>query len=423
MRTEQQIFDELAALCQSKGYVHVIAFFSFRDNLVGYEHELKGSDYAKMFDWERLIRTEISTLIGLMARGPIDCSIPPTKTFEEMASKSEALLKELHEAMLEPFKPLFKAALEDPNRPNPFKNADALREPIFYGAESAYSFQYRDLAPKKYARDEGWLKRNKKFSIEEAKSVVLAIMNFLSEKAVETLKGLKELQPDSWTVLPAFEFTADDLVQGSGLDIEKVSKILDAFSFQNDGNPTFTSLHEFNATNAYPILKRDDGQYIVLQYMSLTEALYDTPFYWMNEDKVYRDEALTNRGKFTEEFAAERLERVFGGARVYKNVDIWVTKNKKFGEIDALVLFADRAIVVQAKSKKLQLLLPERVTTCSSRTILRRRFRMPVIKPWRAVASFQRRPFLPTQRVMRLKFRSRSRKSIRSALFRIIIQR
>ena len=171
MRTEQEVFDELAALCQSKGYIHVVAFFSFRDNLIGYEDELKGADYAKMFDWERLIRTEIATLIGLLARGSIDCSVPSVKTFEEMTSKSEALLKELHEAMLEPNKAIFKAALEDPNRPSPFNNAEALREPIFYSAESAYSFQYRDLAPIKYARDEEWFKRNRGFSIDEARSV------------------------------------------------------------------------------------------------------------------------------------------------------------------------------------------------------------------------------------------------------------
>lgn len=93
MRKEQEVFDELAALCQSKGYAHVIAFFSFRDNLVAYKDKLKGADYARLFDWDRLIRTEISTLIGLMARGPIDLSIPSGDQFQEMAARSEALLE------------------------------------------------------------------------------------------------------------------------------------------------------------------------------------------------------------------------------------------------------------------------------------------------------------------------------------------
>ena len=89
--------------------------------------------------------------------------------------------------------------------------------------------------------------------------------------------------------------------------------------------------------------------------MAFTEALYDTPFYWMSADKAYRDAAMINRGRFTEEFAAERLEQVFGAGRVYRNVDIRESKSTKLGEIDVLVLFADRAIVVQAKSKKLTL--------------------------------------------------------------------
>jgi hypothetical protein len=75
-RTEQEIFDELAALCASQGYAHAIAFLCFRDNIVGYKDELRGEDYAKLFSLERLIRTEISTLIGLMARAPIDYALP-----------------------------------------------------------------------------------------------------------------------------------------------------------------------------------------------------------------------------------------------------------------------------------------------------------------------------------------------------------
>ena len=66
---------------------------------------------------------------------------------------------------------------------------------------------------------------------------------------------------------------------------------------------------------------------------------------------------MNHRGLFREEFTAERLERVFGATKVFRNVDIWDTKARKnkLGEIDTLVLIADHAIVVQAKSKKLTL--------------------------------------------------------------------
>ena len=70
LRSEQEVFDELAGVCQRPGFPHAIAAFCYRDNIVGYSDELKGEDYAKMFSSNRLIRTEISTLIGLMARAP-----------------------------------------------------------------------------------------------------------------------------------------------------------------------------------------------------------------------------------------------------------------------------------------------------------------------------------------------------------------
>ena len=88
---------------------------------------------------------------------------------------------------------------------------------------------------------------------------------------------------------------------------------------------------------------------------ALTEALYETPFYRMCADKAYSAIALKHRGEFTESFAAERLRRVFGDGRVFQNVEIVRLKGKSLGEIDVLVLFGNRAIVLQAKSKKLTL--------------------------------------------------------------------
>ena len=59
--------------------------------------------------------------------------------------------------------------------------------------------------------------------------------------------------------------------------------------------------------------------------------------------------------KFTEVFCRERLELVFGESNVYPNVRIVESKRRIRGEIDVLVVFGNRAIVVQAKSKQLTL--------------------------------------------------------------------
>ena len=101
-----------------------------------------------------------------------------------------------------------------------------------------------------------------------------------------------------------------------------------------------------------PIINLDDGSFILLQHYCLLEAIYETPFFWMANDKAYASKAFDNRGRFTEGFTADRLEAVFGADRVFRNVDIYKGKDR-FGEADVLVLYGDRAIVVQAKSKRL----------------------------------------------------------------------
>ncbi len=73
----------------------------------------------------------------------------------------------------------------------------------------------------------------------------------------------------------------------------------------------------------------------------------------MNSDKNYSAKALNNRGKYTETFAYDKLVRVFGKERVFLNVKINELKGKEPGEIDVLVIFGDRIIVLQAKSKRL----------------------------------------------------------------------
>jgi hypothetical protein len=72
----------------------------------------------------------------------------------------------------------------------------------------------------------------------------------------------------------------------------------------------------------------------------------------MDKDKSYCATASRNRGAFAEQFLADRLSRVFDPQHVFRNIDIYKGKDR-FSEIDVLVLYGDRAIVVQAKSKRL----------------------------------------------------------------------
>ena len=106
----------------------------------------------------------------------------------------------------------------------------------------------------------------------------------------------------------------------------------------------------------YPLICKDVDEYVLLQYFGIVEAFYEVPFYWMNDDKAYSPRASVHRGDFVEAFTTERLARVFGEHRVFRNVEIKKSKRHTLAEIDVLVVFGDRVIVVQAKSKRLTLM-------------------------------------------------------------------
>ena len=353
-RSETDVFIALQALCTSPGYIHAIAYFCWRDNLIRYSGpQVLAKDLQHQHSPDRLLRTEISTLIGLVVQQPIDISFPGQQVLQQYVELTEGLLKELHQALTKPwFEGRNIETGEIPER-DPFAEAAGMREPMFYSGESAYGFQYENFPLLKYRADNNWLETNKGFLIDEACRLCMALGRFLTERILGCAESLKNQHPDRWTVLPGFIFTSEDASRASGIPLQKTELILDAFSYRSEErNATFTSINDFNATNSTPILKTDSRQYLLLQHYSLLEAMYETPFFWMTADKTYAPIALTNRGNFTENFAASRLETIFRADRVLRNVDIYNGKNR-FSEADVLILYGDRAVVLQAKSKRL----------------------------------------------------------------------
>jgi hypothetical protein len=355
-RSEQEVFADLAALCRRPGYIHAIAHFCFRDNVILYAGDMKEDDYRKVFSPSRLIRTEINTLLGLMIKAEIDWTLPTPKTVQEYIDASERLLEELHHCLSgEFFSGLTKEAVES-GMFNPFSRGDVLREPIFYGGESAYSFQYIDLAARKYAADSLWLQANRDFTIDQASRVAKAVEEVHADHFLAVRERMLKLQPDEWTMLPLFAFAADEIAAKANLLADVVERVLGTFELPStERNAGFNALHDFNVITATPLLRMPSGEFLSLQSYSLAEAIYDAPFYWMAQDKAYLPTLSKNRGDFTENFVGERLGLVFGAEHVHLNVDIFETKAAKVSDIDVLVVWGNRVIVVQAKSKRLTL--------------------------------------------------------------------
>ena len=354
MRSEQTVFDDLASLCASPGYIHALAYICFRDNVIACKDELTAENISHDFSESRLIRTETTTLIGLMMRTPIDLTLPEATIILDYVERTEALLEEMHQLIIIPMSKVMSSGLGEKSAFNPFTRGTVLRETIFYGPDSAYPFQYRDLAPHKYSRDADWLLHNKGIDLGIAREICLGLGDLIEERLLELLRGFMDKPVADWTVLPGFTFSCDELASQIGQPMESVQAFIEPFAMpEHEHNATFTTLHSFNAAYAYPLIRAGANQFIMLQPYGIAEALYEVPFYWMCEDRQYTPKALRHRGDFTEQLAAERIKHVFGADRVFTNVEIEMSKGKTLGEIDVLVLFGDRAIVLQAKSKRL----------------------------------------------------------------------
>jgi hypothetical protein len=350
-REEFQILEDLAVLATSPGYAHAVAHICHRDHVIHVQGRLKPSDMDRLFSRERLIRSELTTIIGLMAKKPLDLSLQHPDVLEGYVKRTDDLMHELHEAMSYP---MFAAMVDAVNAgvapPDPWRGP-GMREPIFYGPESAYAFQYRDLLPEKYGADDEWMRKAKGFTSIQARAIAKTMCALMDEKGTRLLVDARAAKapPASW--LPAYEFAPDEVAFRSGAAKEVVEAFFRAFTFAGN-NAGFKEVGDFNEVAARPLLPTDRGTVLLFSHYAIYEAIYESPFFWMWDDKPYRSIAAKHRGAFTEQFAARRLTGVFGREHVHKNVNLHRGKDI-VGEADVLVIYGDRLIIVQAKAKKL----------------------------------------------------------------------
>jgi len=154
-----------------------------------------------------------------------------------------------------------------------------LREAFFYGSESAFPFQYLDLAKKRYVNDAVWLQKNAGISIDEAVSVMSAIRDSLTDQLPIIFDEIRKLEPQEWTLLPIFRVDLDDVVTRCGLERKVVELVIEKFESKSDFYIEFNNVSQFNPVNARPLIRLDDGHiYSFLEY-SLCECVYEGPFY------------------------------------------------------------------------------------------------------------------------------------------------
>lgn len=335
--SESNIFSKLERLCMSPGYIHALALICFNNETVLGTKAESLPEGAPSY----LTNTEFMTLVGLLVKAPISYELPSTEDLTSYVGQSYQLLHELHVAMVNsnPQSTLGEAELV----------SNVFREPIFYAGDSAYYFQYLDFVVPKYEADAAWLLDNKNVDLSAGRSVCTKLIELHRHRKNELLANqhgdVQEL------ILGAFQYSHDDLrLSRAELDF------LEAFTLPHDqSNAGFISVSAFNTVLAYPIIRKNDDEIIVLSHYCLTQSFYESPYYWLLEDKDYRQTAASNRGRATESITADLLERIFSKDNVFKNVEIHGGKGNILGEIDILVVYANHVLILQAKSKRLTL--------------------------------------------------------------------
>lgn len=283
---------------------------------------------------------------------------------------------------------------------------------FFILAMVIYDFQYLEFLRRKYKFDEEWLNTEANFYFDKAIAIASAITSLhhtklqkinllgLRERKAKIIKKLKRdkkiskkhfdenvekvfITAEFYQFHPLFE-TEKHLADGlNPLEIGEsgwksfYNGIIDLFCIresdfspeldiaaflakfavtttdEKDRNFQFQNIGDFNLLSARPIIPIDAARFFVPVGYSVYEAIYESPYYWMLDDKDYLDQLSIHRGNAGEEIAYELLKKVFGERRVFKSVRIESKKGHDDTDIDVLCILGSKALCVQVKSKKL----------------------------------------------------------------------
>lgn len=354
----ETILKEINTLVYQPGYVYALFMIVIHDLFLPIDK------YIEVNWWERLTYQEVSFLFGILTKKPLDLlTYPEPKQTELYVSQTNKLLDILHKHYTSiGFKTMMEKAIEEqgktPSTLPFFSCPESIIEPIFYGDSGAYDFQYWDMSIKRYAMDNDWIKAKFGFSIENAVDFSKKIKD-----KVEKNKGLK-IPKDykDFCDLIINIFTVDILELG--MEEKAVRGLAERFSITpGECNKSFNSPSDFNELIVKPLIKITATKYLIPVSFDLAKAVDENPFYWVKEvDENYFPTFLKNRGDYTEKLNFDLLKKVFGD-NVYCGVKIQrkkgegiKSKGREYTDVDILVLFKNKAIIVQAKSKKMQLL-------------------------------------------------------------------
>ena len=347
--TEADVLIELQKLTHSPGFIYTYAH-AVTANTLARPKAAGGPS-------ETLSVKELTLVAGLLATRRVSAdSIPNQEILAFQLEQLYSLLHNLHEfvakPMLEGSTIRVKSILEgNTNLSDEFEHpprGSEMVEPFFYVGTGAYDFQYLDLALEKYRHDSDWLVSNVGLSMDALVRAARELQRLRETRFHACLQATNH-EEICRAALATFSFTRQDI---AFLTDSEFDALINKFAVTpGEVNHRLDTVGAVNDLEFKPIMRLCEQSFFMPVGFKLAQAIYESPFYWMAKDEHYESQMANNRGRVTEEIATRLLTPVFG-KNVYRNV-IVRDGNETVHEIDVLALIGNRALAIQAKSKRL----------------------------------------------------------------------
>ena len=344
MLNKRQIFDRLNLLTSSYSFIKVLAAICYRD-FCGTIDQLASNNV-----FEHLNYNEFFFLMGLWVKNVEIGQELSDGEINIVIAEIYELMDTLHVCLFQDTPKInFDGNMQ--TMPEIFNNGASIKETIFYDGTGGYDYQYLKWLPEKYHFDDNWLLQNRNFNIKHTFDFFDLIHKKLQFKLNNSLIAKKN-KFDLNSLLDAFCLSENELYGKNGIYKPLVENLmLDLKS--NTNNLDFRDIGDFSIFSERPLLKLPNGKFFIPTPFSISMALYESPFYWMNLDKEYSKIALRNRGRAAEDITFKIVKSIFNDKNVYKDMRIYENRTKTKTDIDVLALHENSTIIFQVKSKKL----------------------------------------------------------------------
>ena len=373
-RSRTEILTDIHKLIDTRGYIMVLAEILSRDFFVDTRN------VASVNWWNRLHNNEAGFLLGLMLKHKEwDFSVPDKRTIERGILRTRRLLDELHQSLshIDKMNNIMMQSIKKYGSPDKapeevkerdfeeiFGSKEAIIESTFYSDSGYYDIQCHELVSRLYAYDTDWLTDNVGLGFAAMHMIYEAINDLTNAMHyARSDKNFQKLvvsggQDVSMRAIDEFAFPLNLIVkaaqgQDKSISQDDVKKFLKLFSCRpGEQLEDFTEPGDENIYSYKPIIEIQDDVYFLPNKMLLASAIYKSPLYWMRQDAKYINEANKHIGNVTEDITGEYFTDIFGAENVYKDIDVYVGRNR-VTDIDVMGVLGNTLVIAQNKSKKM----------------------------------------------------------------------